>query len=209
MIIESCVETVEQAIRAAQGGATQLELCADLDHDGLTPTDICIQNVLSNIRIPVKVMIRCRDSNFIYSEEEISAMTKDIHRIRQFPIAGFVFGALHNVNGKLTLDMEAIRTLCEAAYPYPITIHKAIDLCSDILNEIPKLKDINNIRYILSSGGQATAYLGQEMLAAMQSIAAPEISIIAAGKITHQNLYALHNTLNLAYYHGRLITDMS
>ena len=210
MIIESCVETVEQAISAAFSGANQLELCADLDVDGLTPSEHCIVQVLSKIGIPVKVMIRSRSGDFFYTQEEISSMVNDIINLKRYKVDGFVFGALRYGDKRdLYLDIEAIRTICNAAFPYPVTIHKAIDLCTDILEEIPKLKKISNVRFVLSSGGHPTAEQGKNMLAAMQEIAAPEISIIAAGKITYQNVESLHNELSLSYYHGRNIVDMS
>lgn len=206
MIKESCVETVEQAISAAFLGADQLELCANLDEDGLTPSENCIVQVLSEVSIPIKVMIRSRSGDFHYTQEEIFGMIKEVINLKEYRIDGFVFGALiHGENESLSLDIDAIRAICKAAFPYPVTIHKAIDLCTNILEEIPKLKDIDNVKFILSSGGHPTAEQGKKMLVSMQKIATPEISIIAAGKITYDNLEALHGELSLCYYHGRNI----
>lgn len=209
MIIESCVETVEQAISAAFAGADQLELCANLDEDGLTPSENCIVQVLSEVSIPVKVMIRSRSGDFHYTQDEVFSMVNDVINLKKLKVDGFVFGALrYGDNRSLCLDIDAIGAICKAAYPYPVTIHKAIDLCTDILDEIPKLKIIDNIQFVLSSGGHLTAQLGKNMLIEMQKIATPEISIIAAGKITYHNLAALHNALGLSYYHGRNIVEM-
>lgn len=209
MIKESCVETVEQAISAAFLGADQLELCANLDEDGLTPSENCIVHVLSEVSIPIKVMIRSRSGDFYYTQEEIFGMVKEVINLKRYRIDGFVFGALrHGDDGSLSLDINAIRAICKAAFPYPVTIHKAIDLCTDILEEIPKLKYIDNVKFVLSSGGHQTAEQGKKMLVSMQKTATPEISIIAAGKITYDNLATLHSELGLCYYHGRKIVDI-
>ena len=37
LILEACVETLEESMRAEQNGADRLELCSRLDLDGLTP----------------------------------------------------------------------------------------------------------------------------------------------------------------------------
>lgn len=209
MIIESCVETVEQAISAAFAGAHQLELCANLEEDGLTPSENCIVQVLSEVSIPVKVMIRSRSGDFHYTQEEIFSMVMDVINLKSYKVDGFVFGALkYGDSGDLCLDIDAIRTICKAAFPYPITIHKAIDLCTDILEEIPKLKEIENIKFVLSSGGHPTAEQGKHMLVEMQKIATPEILVIAAGKIKYHNLAELHSAIGLSYYHGRNIVNM-
>ena len=70
LIKEACVETVEQAIKAEKNGADQIELCSRLDLDGLTPDFDVIRKVLSLIKIPVKVMIRCRSGNFYFNESK-------------------------------------------------------------------------------------------------------------------------------------------
>lgn len=206
MIKEACVDTLEQALSAARNGADQIELCANLEADGLTPDDELIRQVADQIDIPIKVMIRSRIGDFFYTEEELDDMVADVLRIKQNPISGFVFGALILTEEQsIRLDMHALRRISEAAAPLPITVHKAIDLCTDILSEIPQLKDISNIRYLLTSGGQATAQEGLAMLKAMHTVASPEIAIIGAGKITFQNLSDLDNSLKLTHYHGKKI----
>lgn len=206
MIKESCVETVKEAIIAANAGADQLELCADLASDGLTPSEKTILEVLEKVKIPVKVMIRSRGGDFQYSKTEIKEMTDHVIRLKKLPISGFVFGAtIKDEVKQIHLDMISIKIIAAAAMPLPVTIHKAIDLCTDPLSEIPALKTIPNVTTILSSGGKDTAIDGLKTLTAMHQIALPEINIIAAGKITYQNLKHLHQKLNFAYYHGKKI----
>lgn len=205
-ILEACVETIAECIHALNQGADQLEVCGHMDLDGLTPDAAFVQQIIEEIKLPVKVMIRCRGGNFVYSQEEIEEMVASIKRFKAFSIHGFVFGAL-SVGSKnnITIDMSAMYRICREAAPFPVTMHKAIDSCHNITDEVAKLKSVSNIRFILSSGGQATASAGSEMLVKMQAVALPEIEIVAAGKITQGNLPDLFQKTHLRYYHGRSI----
>ena len=188
MIIESCVENLDEAVHAVNNGAHQVEICRDLAHDGLTPDENELIKIISTIKIPCKVMIRSRAGDFFYTHEEIQDMIREIQRLKSYRIDGFVFGALSH-----------------AAYPIPVTIHKAIDLCTDILKEVEKLKNVNNVKFILSSGGAKDAASGLQTLNAMQKQAGDSLQVIAAGKITKDNLPSLSKKLKLNYFHGRKI----
>ncbi len=206
MIIEACIETAEEAKIAEKLGANQLEICSDLDKDGLTPSISLVVEIVKNVRIPSKIMIRARAGNFFYNQNELNQMLDDIQKIKTYKVGGFVFGALAQDEArKVTLDMTAIYQICKAAFPYPVTIHKAIDLCDDLLGEVIRLKNISNVKFILTSGGASDAISGANMLVKMQNIAGNSIDIIAAGKITKDNMATLMEATQLKYYHGRKI----
>ena len=76
MIIEVCVESVDQAIIAEEKGAQRLELCSQLELDGLSPPLDLIESVLKYISIPVKIMVRSRPGNFIYDDEDLEEMMR-------------------------------------------------------------------------------------------------------------------------------------
>ena len=61
ILVEAAVESVRDALAAIEGGAHRLELCADLDAGGTTPSRDVIYNVLQHVKVPVLVMIRPRD----------------------------------------------------------------------------------------------------------------------------------------------------
>ena len=64
-IREACVESLEQAFIAEKNGANRIELCADLDVEGLTPSRELILSVNSQLNIPVHVLIRPRSGYFV------------------------------------------------------------------------------------------------------------------------------------------------
>ncbi len=199
MIIEACVENLEQAILAEKNGAHQIELCARLDLGGISPPISLVTKVLEHIKIPVKIMLRPRGGTFLYSENEMEIIQDEIHSYSNILIDGFVFGCLdHNSNPNLS----QVKRICSWISGKSTTFHKAIDECTNILSALKSL-DGSGVEYVLSSGGKRTAEEGSEVLIQMQEQS--DIKIIAAGKITDKNLYALDSKLNLKYYHGRKI----
>lgn len=206
MIREACVETYKECFNAVQAGANQLEVCSHMELDGLTPDMAMVEEVLSMTSIPVKVMIRCRGGDFIYTENEISDMMEAINKFKNLSIHGFVFGALKkDLEDRHTIDLKSVQLICDAAAPLPVTFHKAIDLCDDIIEESKKLRSFSNLKFILTSGGAPTAESGKDTLIKLKEAVSPHIEIIAAGKITHQNLDYIHQVTGLTYFHGRKI----
>ncbi|MBK8669497.1 MAG: copper homeostasis protein CutC [Saprospiraceae bacterium] len=205
-VLEACIETKLEAVNAAMMGANQLEVCSTLSEDGLTPETNTLCDILSSVKVPCKVMIRSRPGNFYYSHEEVVVMIDQIQQLKAYKIEGFVFGALtKDANGVISIDMKAVYQLCKAASPLHVTIHKAIDQCSDILTEIDRLQQISNIRFVLSSGGKETAALGADMLLKMKEKAGTSLHIIAAGSITPENIEAVATDTGISYFHGRRI----
>jgi copper homeostasis protein len=206
MIKEACIETLQEALHAYENGADQLEVCSHLEWDGLTPTWEFVVTLKNKIPLPLNLMIRQRSGDFEYSDDEISEMIKSIKSFKELRPKGFVLGCTHRINEQcISLDIEKIKILADAAYPFPVTVHKAIDICTDILAEVEKIKSIDNVKYILTSGGAETAQKGISQLEKMRNKAKPEIKIIAAGKVTKNNISDLHKKLGLEYYHGRNI----
>ena len=197
---EVCVESFSEALLAWELRADRLEMCSNLAQDGLTPPLNMVRLVIDAVEIPVKVMIRPRKGDFVYSVEEIIAMCQSIREFRKLNVAGFVLGVLTPEN---KIDEDALRVFCKAAGPLPITFHKAIDKSTSILESVTTLKAFSQVKYILTSGGSNTASEGVTTLKRMQEIAEWDLEIIPAGKITIDNVESLHSELDFPYYHGR------
>lgn len=202
MIIEACVESFDEAIAAAKSGATHLELCSDLHLDGLTPSLDLTLKIIEAIDIPVKVMIRNRSGNFVYSDHDFHVMNRQIKSFKELPIAGYVFGAL-TANGDL--DIKRISKWNQLVGTTPICIHKCIDLVDDKEAALRSLKQFKNVTQVLSSGGEATAMEGKDCLNRMIEVAGEDIQIIAAGKVTRDNLKEHQDLIDGSAFHGRRI----
>ncbi len=201
--IESCVENLEESLAAQQAGALGLELCSQLQLDGLSPPESLILQVTNAVSIPVKVMVRNRHDTFVYTDDDMQIMKEYVMQVKALgKVSGFVFGAC-TLDGQLHIDQ--IREISVLAYPIPLTVHKAIDTCLNPVKEAERLNTVDNVKYILSSGGAPTALEGAEVLINMQQIF--KGIIIAAGKITVDNLFHLKSILGLIAYHGKRIVS--
>jgi len=202
VIKEACVGNLSEAIVAEKNGAHRIELCDRLDLGGTTPTQKLIKDCLEQLNIPIKVMIRPRGGNFVYSQAEINSMIKSIELCKQLGISEIVTGALTEDN---KVDMDVMRSLSANVGDMSITFHKAIDEVEDFKSAIEKLKKIPQVNAILTSGLEATAALGIKNLKEMISHCGDEITVIAAGKVTDLNIEGLHQELKATEYHGKLI----
>lgn len=197
--LEACIESLEEGICAEEKGANQLELCANLYLGGTTPDYIFTKDLLSKVKIPVRVMIRPRGGDFFYTTKEFSKMKEDIKTFKELPIEGFVFGILTKEH---KVDFKRTRELIELSYPKKVTFHKAIDEVSDIVISSAKLIEIG-VDKILSSGRCETALDGKDTLNKM--IKATNDNIIVAGKVTYDNLNEITKVIPSSSYHGRRI----
>ena len=201
-IKESCVSSLEHAIRAEKHGADRIELCKNLDLDGLTPNKKVIINTIRSLSIPVKVMIRPRSGDFIYNENEIKVMEKNIDFCKKLNVFGVVFGVLTE---KKTIDISKTKRLAYRSYPMDVTIHKAIDQSKNILNELERLSKIDAISSVLTSGGEKNAFDGQIIIREIIKRYGVRFKIIVAGSITYQNYDKIHHLINAKEYHGQKI----
>jgi len=158
--------------------------------------------VYNAVPIPVKVMVRPHAQYYAYTEEDIQLIQDSIDDLRDIGIDHIVFGALTSKN---RLDHQLIERVCAYTSDMQVTIHKAIDLSTHVIEDIDRLRDIKNIHSILSSGGAITALLGLSTLQKMKEACGEEIELIPAGKITADNVDDLDQKLRCSTYHGRLI----
>ena len=201
---EACVDSIDDAIRVEKNGADQIELCSRLDLDGLTPSKKLILQTIRRVSIPIKVMIRSRPGNFTYNQNDVNTMLDSIEFCQKNGINEIAFGALKS---NMKIDEKIINQIVSKYTKLNITFHKAIDLVDNQINEIQKLLKFNQIKAVLTSGGQKNAVDGQENIKKLSERFKDEIDIIAAGSITNKNIKKIHKTLGLKIYHGKKIVD--
>ena len=76
-LLEVCCGNLESVDAAVLGGARRIELCANLELDGLTPPIDWLRAV--KVRYPeltVHVLIRSRAGDFCYAPEEVDTMVR-------------------------------------------------------------------------------------------------------------------------------------
>ena len=202
MVLEACVQTLHESVKAEKMGANQIELCDRLDLDGLTPDFDLVRNVVNTIKIPVKIMIRSRAGDFCYNDLELAKMISDIDSCKKLGIKEVTFGCLTDKND---IDILSTKKLVHAAHPMLVTFHKAIDMSNDIIEGLEILSKIKPIKSILTSGGKESAKEGQFVIRKILEHFQNRFKIFACGKVTRENLIFLHNKIGADYYHGKKI----
>ena len=202
IIKEVCVDNIYDAISAFKKGADRLEICSNLDQDGLTPSDELLSEVKLRLPIPVRVMVRPHSKSFVYNNDELNQMKKTINYCKKMNFDGVVFGCL---NEKFELDLQKIEVLSIFAKPLKVIIHKAIDLTNSPLKSLKKLIEIDLVDGVLTSGGAKTALHGIEVLNKMMDVIPENFELISAGKITNRNFNLIHKKIKGRFYHGRKI----
>jgi copper homeostasis protein len=202
MILEACVETLDEALNAEKNGAHRIELCSRLDLDGLTPSQELIRKVCGELKIPVMVMIRPRGGDFVYTPEEIKQMEEEIILAKSLGASGIVIGLLTPDNH---IDTDTCLLLTAAASPLPVTFHKAIDLLENPAEGVRQLQKVPGITRILTSGGKLTAKEGAEIIREMIREVEDKIIILVAGKVTNENVLEISRLTGAYEFHGRKI----
>lgn len=184
VILEICCADIQSVIAANEQGADRIELCSVLGEGGITPSAGFISEAVRLSRIPIKVLIRPREGNFIYTPEEVDIMTADIRLCRQLGVHGVVIGALRPDG---SIDTENCRRLVEAADGLEVSFHRAFDLCADPLKALLQIIDMG-CGALLTSGCAHSATEGCDMLTRLLSNSDNRLKIIAAAGITSSNV---------------------
>lgn len=201
MIKEACIESFKEALDSEKKGASRVELCENLAVGGTTPSYGTVKVCLEKLNIPVFPMIRPRGGNFTYSDEEIEIMKEDIKVFKNLGVKGVVFGILTKDN---KIDIEKMKDLVTLASPMEVTFHKAIDELSNPLDYIDILIEIG-VKRILTSGCEATALQGKDLINKMIEKSKNKLKIVVAGKVTKENIEELKTLILSEEFHGKLI----
>lgn len=201
MIREACVGSYIEGMSAWKKGTDRIELCDNLTEGGTTPSYGTVKKLVEDVDIPVVVIIRPRGGDFVYSSEEIEVMLEDIRILKALDIEGFVLGVLDRGG---SIDYAILERLLKECEGYRVTFHKAIDEIEDPAGEVARLADLGVAR-ILTSGGEATALEGADVLNRMIDEAKGRIEIIVAGRVTEENISEVSSKIKAGEFHGKLI----
>jgi copper homeostasis protein len=205
VIVEICAGHLESALQAEQGGADRVELCADLAAGGTTPSAGTIAEACRRLSIPVHVLVRPRAGDFIPSLSELDAMRRDIQIAKNLGAAAVVIGALRPDR---TIDRDVTAGLADLARPLAITFHKAFDSTREHDEALDTLIALG-IDRVLTSGGQATALAGREVLQRLVDRAGGRIAVLAGGQISAADLEPLVSCAGVREVHlGSAVTRL-
>lgn len=159
-LLEICAGSLSSALAAQEGGADRIELCSALPLGGLTPSHVSIEMAKKLLKIPVFVLVRPREGNFVYSPMEIALLCTDIRVAIHLGADGIVCGALDSAGN---IDLKAMESILKASHGVSFTFHRAFDLCKDPIESFRILMNLG-IDTLLTSGLSSTALEGVKVI---------------------------------------------
>lgn len=158
--LECCVDSVESALAAEVGGADRLELCASLVIGGTSPSLALFGQVKECCTLPVRVLLRPRFGDFLYTDHEYRILRREVELFRAAGAEGIVIGCLREDG---SLHRERMQELAEAAGDMKITLHRAFDVCADPIRTYEQAQELG-IDTVLTSGQESDCLKGMPLL---------------------------------------------
>lgn len=204
-ILECCVDSVESAVFATEGGANRLELCGNLMIGGTTPTKAMFEVVKSCCNNRIHVLIRPRFGDFCYSGHEFSVIVKEVDQFRELGAEGVVIGVL-KPDG--TLDMPRMKELMAAAGGMSVTLHRAFDVCADPYRTLEEAAELG-VDTILTSGQKNDCMSGRECIRELLKRSAGRVDILVGSGVNSGIIGQLQSFTGATSFHmsGKRVVD--
>jgi copper homeostasis protein len=178
-ILEVIVTSLAEALEAEAGGAGRLEVVRSLAEGGLSPDCELVRQIVENVSIPARIMVRETSSMCITSDSELALLQAQAVAFARLPIDGLVLGWVRDGQ----IDLVSTRAVLSAV-TCPATFHRAFESATDPLQAIRSLKQVPQIDRILTTGGSGSWPERQSVLQAWQRAAAPEIEILVGAGLS-------------------------
>ena len=187
MQLEICIDRIESALAAWEGGANRLEVCGSLATGGTTPSRGLVEQCIQRCQLEVMMMIRPHDGGFCYGSDDLDTMLRDIAIAAQLGAHGIVFGVLGD-DGRV--HREQCRRLLDAARPLQATFHRAFDVTRDPLEALDDLLEIG-IDRILTSGQAEAAQNGTSLIRQLVQRCGNRLSVMVGAGVSATNVAAI------------------
>src|SRR5688500_9823679 len=96
VILEVIACTVEDAIKAEQGGANRLEIISRFETGGLTPAPDLVREIKANVSLPLRVMLRESEGYDVKNETEIRRLCLTAREFEKIGVDGIVLGFMQD-----------------------------------------------------------------------------------------------------------------
>ncbi len=183
---------------AQENRANRIELCANPQEGGTTPSVGMISAARKITSIQLFPIIRPRGGDFLYSDDEFYAMQEDIKACLEIGCDGVVIGML-NTDG--TVDMDRCAVLKKMAGHMQVTFHRAFDRVQDPFAALEQVIELGCHR-ILTSGLKPTATEGADLLKQLVLQANDRIRIMPGSGIRSDNIGVLAARTGAKTFHS-------
>jgi copper homeostasis protein len=187
---------------ALQGGACRIELCADMQQQGMTPSLIAMQKARRAFAATpgLLVMVRFRSDDQVQTKAELAAMQQAISQAADAGANGVVLGLL---NTQRCLDLPALELLVNQAkrLGLQVTFHRAFDAIHDQSQALNQLIDLGVDRVLSAGtlwGSDLGVMHGLDRLQQLKIQAAGRIELVVGGGVSLDNLAKIVDSLKPA-----------
>ncbi|WP_430390300.1 copper homeostasis protein CutC [Dyella sp. 20L07] len=202
-LLEVAANSVASALAAQAGGAGRIELCTGLELGGLTPSHGQIALVRERVSLPVYVLIRPRAGDFLYNDDEMETMRRDIEACASLGCDGVVVGVL-DADGHV--DMPRCRELVSAAGRMGVTFHRAFDMTCNLSRSLEDIVALG-VERVLTSGAARSAMEGVASIRALVEQAQRRVIIMPGAGIRPDNIVELANVTGAHEFHASAKRD--
>jgi copper homeostasis protein len=196
--LEVAADSLASALAAQEGGAMRVELCGGLADGGLTPSYGTIALARARLHLPLYVLVRPRAGDFLYDDDEVDVMRRDIAQCVSLGCDGVVIGAL-DADGNV--DLPRCRELMQEAGTLGITFHRAFDLARDPRQALEDIVGLGCER-VLTSGAHDRAADGAALIADLVRQAGDRIVVMPGSGIDEHNLQPLRERTGAREFHA-------
>ena len=197
-MLEIIVETLQDALAAQAGGATQVDFKSAFPIDGLTPSAGMMEQVMPALEIPVLLLIRPHARTFVYSKEDVDVMCRNIRLGRKLGADAFLLGALAQ-DGEV--DTEAMRAFQEVAGGLPLHFNLAWELAADPERALQTAIELG-VKSARITGGAGSAVEGVAQIRKLADVAAGRIDLLLARGVTEETVGQLVEATGVTHAHA-------
>ena len=179
-------------------GANRIELCANPEEGGTTPSYGMIAVARRNTTIELCPIIRPRGGDFLFTDQEFRAMLVDVEQCGLLGCDGVVIGMLSR-DGHV--DVERCSELIRRADSMQVTFHRAFDRVKDPMRSLEEIIELGCAR-ILTSGLRPNVDMGKDMLRTLVAAAGDRITIMPGSGVRSANVLELAQFTGARAFHS-------
>ncbi len=189
--LEIIADTVEDAIAAEKGGATQISILSHYPSTGITPSYGTVARIREQVKVPILVLICPHTRSYIPTDEDLMTSLYDIEAFRKLGINDFLMGFIDQSNNLNIPVIEKIKTEFDN-----IRLHSRIlwEFSRDIEKTIETTIQLGFLSMRTSGNGALNALLQNDNsktinnLSQIKNIVNDRIELLLTGGISETNL---------------------
>jgi copper homeostasis protein len=189
--VELCAASIQAVKVAKEMDFDRIELCQTLEQGGITPSPGMIEYALA-YGLDVHVLIRPRPGGFIYTQEEIELILREVREAKTIGAHGVVVGVL---NQRGLICESSLDLIMQHAGGMDVTFHRAFDDTFDPEQSLDVLMK-QGVKRLLSSGMASNAELGLPILQNMKRYVGDRLEIMPGGGINLSNVEQIIRDVN-------------